>query len=136
MSASQAGYATLFADATPLLSPYTNGAELPGGDRGACLRQGQQARPSSGLQRSNALTAGGDNGWAVTLPNAARGLSFAFENSDSVSIDIYPVPTPGYFGAYVPLDTIGGKANSEAYSLAAGANVTFACSENHRWVTS
>jgi len=135
VSAAQAGYATLIADATPLLSPYTTGSDLPGGDRGACLRQGQQARPTSGLQRQNAVTANGESGWAVTLPNAARGLSFVISSVDTTaSIDVFALPAPGYYGA-VHLDTIDGGANDAAYALAPDGSVTFSCTEDGLWVS-
>jgi hypothetical protein len=122
------GYKTLWTTAppTPLLSPYAHGQDLPGGDRGAVLRQAQQTRPTD-LQRQNALTAGGQAGWGVTLPAAAPGLALAFTNADTVPISIWPLPSAD---AFAPADdrrrhfgdTI--DESTAAYVLAAGASVT------------
>jgi hypothetical protein len=131
MSANQAGYATLNGPAQPLLGPHYTGAELPGGDRGACLLVGQQLRPTSGLQASNALQANGASGYAVTLPKATAPLVLDFLNVDpSASINIYALPgvLPN-MPAGDPLghfpDTIDALANSQPYVLAPGASVTF-----------
>jgi hypothetical protein len=121
------GYLTLNGPNQPVLSPHYVGAELPGGDRGACLLQGQQPRPTSGLQASNALTANGVAGYGVTLPKATAPLVLSFVNADAVSINIWALPgvlpnmPAGDPLAHFP-DTINGS--TAPYVLAAGASVT------------
>ena len=129
MSANQQGYATLYGPNQPLLSPHYTGAELPGGDRGACLLQGQQPRPTAGLQANNALTANGQSNMAVTLPKATAPLVLTFQNIDVVAINIFAATG---VNAYAPADdpthsfpdTIDSLANSAPLVLAAGASVT------------
>lgn len=131
MSANQAGYAVLNGPNQPVLSPHYVGAELPGGDRGATLRQGQTSTPTPGLQANTALSAGGVAGYALTLPKASAPLVLAFTNvNSSASINIYALPgVLPYMPQSDPLghfpDTINSLPNATPYVLAAGASVTF-----------
>ena len=140
MTDNQQGYKTLNAPNQPLLSPHYVGAELAGGDRGACLLQGQQASPTSGLQKANALTANSASGYAVTMMKASPPLVISFQNVDTVAISIYALP--GVL-PFVPEndpcrhfpDQIGTLANSAPFVLAAGASLTLTASRTG-WTTS
>ncbi len=134
------GYLTLNAPNQPLLSPYYHGAELPGGDRGATLRQAQTPAPTAGVQASNALSAGGVAGWGLTLPKASPPLVLAFTNVDSTaSMNIWPLPgvLPN-MPAADPLahfaDTINGS--TAPFVLAPGASVTLTAEARGQWSSS
>ena len=101
---------------------------------------GQQPRPTSGLQRSRALTAGGVENYAVTLMKAAPGLTISFTNIDVIPINIFAAAGVNIFAPPPDAtlwhsDTINGLANSAPYVLEPGTSVVFTGSRSS-WSTS
>jgi hypothetical protein len=135
------GYHRVLPDGrTPVLRPWTNDLpkrrpgdfDNPGADRGGVLFQGPRSpTPTASLQTSNAIDVDGD-GYTVTLPRAARGVSISFTNVGAFSIAIYAHPRIAH-QFEIHADVIDGT--DLPYTLDAGAAVTFKCSENCRWVS-
>jgi hypothetical protein len=115
------------------------GQRLPGAfddlgpDRGGVLFRDR--RPMTpGLQKNNCLETDGD-GYSLTLPAAAKGLSISFNNIGKFAVDVFAAPKPQWSFDPWAVDRIDGNDNATPFALAAGASVTFTA-ENYRWTTS